>query len=226
MVQVKTALLITISAIFLFAILPSLASAEVNAEYQIKQYSVFDIQRNCINNGTFCQVGAVCNISINSLNNNGTYIVRNKPMTNSGAGMFNFTLSGADTRNTGFFHVTVVCEELHQKGSEEFFYQVTTTGEENNTTMFIIIGMAFCLLIAFGYLLRNEYIVFIGGTTALISGIYGMIYGFGNVQNDFTRMLSLIIIGIGIIFTIMPAYQLVENGGSPEYEEVEEITSE
>lgn len=201
------------------------ALEDKDADYLIKQYSVFDIKRNCINNGSWCSSATICNITIVSTAGDGLIIANNTRMTNQGS-FHNITLNGKNTSYTGFFQVNIICDDNGQRGTELFYYKITPTGAESNTQTFVIIGVVFSLIIAFGYLIRNEYVVFIGGMTALISGVYGMIYGFGNIQNDFTRMLSLVIIGIGIIFTIQPAYSLVESGGETGYEEVEEVISE
>jgi len=53
-----------------------------------------------------------------------------------------------------------------------------------------------------------------------------MAYGFNSTPNDFTYMLSTIILGIGMIFTFMPAYQLLQNDGDTGYEMVEDVVSE
>ena len=202
------------------------ALTDADADYLIKQYSVFDIQRSCSYNLSICSPDAICNISLSSVQGNGSILYNNTPMTNIGGGNYILHLTGSDTKNAGYYKGIMYCEDLGDFGYDIFFLKISSTGDENNTSIFIIIGIAFVLIIACGYLIRNEYLVFIGGMTALISGVYGMIYGFSGVQNDFTRMLSLIVLGIGIIFTIMPAYSLVEQEGSTGYEEIEEVSIE
>jgi hypothetical protein len=222
----RKALIITLGIILLLALFIPLVTAltDSDADYLIKQYSVFDIKRNCVYNGSSCDYAAACNITINSVQGNGTILYNNTLMTNQGS-YHNLTLTGADTKIAGWYQGMITCEDHGDYGSDSFYYRVTPTGDENNTNTFIIIGVVFALIIAFGYLIRDEYVVFIGGIAALIAGIYGEIYGFGSTQTDFTRMLSLVIIGLGIIFTIQPAYSLIESSGETGMEEVIEVES-
>lgn len=227
--QPKIALqaILTLGIMFILIQLAPMVSAltDSDADYLIKQYSVFDVKRNCIYNGSSCSYAASCNITINYIQGNGSILYNNTQMTNNGA-YHNLTLTGADTKLAGWYQTFITCTDLGDSGSETFYYRVTPTGDENNTNTFIIIGIVFGLIVSFGYLAKNEYIVFIGGMTAAIAGIYGMIYGFGSTQTDFTRMLSMIILGLGIIFIIQPAYSLIESGGETGYEELEEVSSE
>lgn len=217
--------IISLILIIVSLVLPmALALTESDADYKIKQYSVFDLKIPCVYNGTFCSYTSECNITLLMSQGNGTIIFNNTQMTGQG-GVHNITLSGADTKLTGWYKAFVTCTDLGDEGSDIFYLLITPTGDDNNTNTFIIIGLAFILIIAFGYIVQNEYIVFIGGLTASIAGVYGMVYGFGSTQTDFTRMLSLIIIGLGIIFIIQPAYSLIEKDGDTGYEEVEDISS-
>ena len=144
-------------------------------------------------------------------------------MTNQGA-FHNITLKPADTSQPGWYQAMMTCTENGDSGYESFYYKVTTTGDENPMTTFIIIGAVFIIFLITGYATKNEYIVFISGMVALITGIYSMIYGFNSAPNQFTYMISAVIVGIGMIFTLMPAYQLLENDGSTGMEEMEEVT--
>jgi hypothetical protein len=224
----RKALIITLGVMLLLAsfIIP-LASAltDSDAVYLIKQYSTFDMKRNCLYNGSQCSYAAVCNLTINYIQGNGSIIYNNTAMTNMGS-YHNLTLTAHDNFLAGWYMAIITCEDRGDYGSESFYYRVTTTGDENPQATFIIIGIAFLIILIMGYATKNEYVVFISGMVALITGIYGMIYGFNSAPNDFTYMLSAVVIGIGFIFTIMPAYQLLENNGAAEYEEVEEISSE
>jgi hypothetical protein len=201
------------------------ALEDSDADYLIKQYSSFDIKRTCIYNSTQCSYAATCNITINYLQGNGTLLYNNTQMSNKGA-YHNLTLKSIDTQYSGWYQTYITCHDQDGDGSEIFYYRVTSTGDENSTTFFIILGLVCAMIIVFGYAVKNEYIVFIGGAAALILGIYSMIYGFGSTANDFTYMLSIVIIGLGVIFIIQPAYHLLENEGQTGYEEVIDITEE
>ena len=224
----KKALIVSLGVILLLAslIMPLVSAlTDQDADYLIKQYSIFDMKRNCVYNGSTCSDTAVCNATINYIQGNGSIIYNNTEMTNRGS-YHNLTLTAHDNFLAGWYQTIITCEDRGDYGSESFYYRVTTTGDENPQGTFIIVGVAFLLILGIGYLTRNEYIVFISGMVALITGIYSMIYGFNSAPNDFTYMLSSVIVGIGMIFTFMPAYQLLQSGGETGYEEVEEISSE
>ena len=195
------------------------ALTDSDADYLIKQYSIFDLKRNCIYNGSSCSYSASCNITINYIQGNGSIIYNNTLMTNRGS-YHNLTLTAHDNYLAGWYQGMITCVDNGDPGSESFYYRVTPTGDENNTSYFIIIGISFLIILILGYATKNEYIVFISGMVALITGIYGMIFGIGSTQNDFSRMLSIIFLGLGIIFVIAPAYQLLEQDGQTGYEEV------
>ena len=206
--------------LMLLLIMPFVSALEdADADYLIKQNSRFDIKRNCIYNGTWCTSVAECNITINSIQGTGGFLYNNTPMTNQG-GFHNLTLNASDNNIPGWYQTMVTCTDRGDEGSEFFYYRVTPTGDEDSTTFFIIISLAFIAIIIFGYVIQQETLVFMGGATALVLGMYSMIYGFGSTQNDYTSMLSVIIIGIGLIFVFMSAYHLIESRDTS-YEEME-----
>ena len=60
----------------------------------------------------------------------------------------------------------------------------------------------------------------------IVLGIYSISYGFGQVMGTFTYQISIIILGLGLILFIGPAYALLEAGGDTGMEVVDEVTSE
>lgn len=208
-------------SLLLIPVLTMLASAleDSSADYLIKQYSVFDLKRNCIYNSSSCSYAASCNATIVYLQGNGTILYNNTLMTNRGS-YHNLTLTSSDTSLIGWYQAMITCEDRGDSGSESFYYEITPTGAENNTTIFLIIAGVLIAVIVLGFILNDLYIVFIGGACCLVLGIYSMINGFGNVTNDYTRMIAAVITGIGFILTLSSAYSLVNSMGSTGYEEV------
>jgi hypothetical protein len=84
-------------------------------------------------------------------------------------------------------------------------------GAERNTTFFIIIILIALGLILISFIFKNYIFAFFGGLTFLICGVYGMIYGYGDVTTNFTRMISLILLGLGAIVTILSGLDLLQS---------------
>lgn len=105
------------------------------------------------------------------------------------------------------------------------FNVIPTSDGENNTYMFLILIFIAIGLLMIAFLFENYIFSFISGMTFLATGVYMMIYGFGNITNDFTRMGAMVIIGFGAIITVASALDLIKDmggdmdGGSYEYSE-------
>lgn len=97
--------------------------------------------------------------------------------------------------------------------TSDFKYFITTTGTNkgDNLPLFLSIGAVILLIIAI--YTKNLYFSFISGVIFLISGIYMMIYGLESIADFYTRAFAYIEIGLGIIFTLASAYELIENEG-------------
>lgn len=86
-------------------------------------------------------------------------------------------------------------------------------GAENNTTFFIVLGVISLGLLIFGFVFENYIFAFFSGLAFLITGVYGIIYGYGGLTNLYTRAASAILIGIGMIITVLSGLNLANVGG-------------
>lgn len=218
----KQYFLFAFALIGLLLVISPMASAldAKDADFTVKQYAGIDIKKPCLTNAsTWCSTAAQCNITVVYVDGNGIILYNNTEMTGQGS-YFNLTLKPHDTDYTGWYMGQMVCSDGALQGDEQFYWQVTPTGAESNTSMFLIIGAVLIVVVLLGYLLSNLYIVAIGGMAATILGIYSMVQGFAGVQNDYTRMIAVIAIGIGLILFLSSAYSLVNSYGDTGYEEV------
>lgn len=89
---------------------------------------------------------------------------------------------------------------------KEYFigdFEVTSTGTDKFDYWFIIIGLTLAVIfLAFSLVTPEELFVYISGLFFLIVGIFIMINGFAYMNNDTTRMLAYICLGLGMLFTI------------------------
>jgi len=84
-------------------------------------------------------------------------------------------------------------------------------GLENNTYIFLILIILSIGLLILALVSKNNLFSIISGLSFMVSGVYSMIYGFGLITNVYTRMGSFIILGIGMILTIISSLDLMEN---------------
>lgn len=166
-----------------------------------KQYSCVQLIQTC-STCTFVNITGVTGP-------NSVILLHQVKMTKTGT-FYNYTFCDTDTLGTyrvsGFGNL--------DGANEIWTYLFTITpsgGAENNTTFFIIlIGVAIILLLL-GFIFKNYIFTFLAGLAVLAAGVYGMIYGFGNMTNLYTQMVSYIIIGLGAIITIVSGLDLLGN---------------
>ena len=157
----------------------------------------------CFNNGTFCSGAALCNLTVTS--SNGQFIVKESTMVNN---ISMQTYQMPTVNNSGNYKAVVTCIDAGNSGSNTFDIIYTPTGTQGkSTTILLIIGLAGVILLILGVTLKNPYFAFIGGASFLLIGVYTMIYGFADVADLYTRGFSSILIGLGLFFLIVAAYE-------------------
>jgi len=127
-------------------------------------------------------------------------------MTKSGT---EYTFEFCNTTKSGTYNVNGYGDPGGVLTKWNYILEVTPTGSENNTTFFIILIIIAVGLVLLGFILHNYVFAFFGGVSFLIVGIYSMIYGYGGVTNTYSRMISLVIIGLGSLITMLSALDLL-----------------
>lgn len=175
--------------------------------YDYKTNSVIDIKNPCYYNGANCPAGATCTITVYDPNN--LVIVNNQPMT-YGASYFNYTLPGTNY-SIGSYRCDMVCTYSGVSGSQSFYLDVGTGGSQS---LFIILALSSLLLLAVAMVLKNNYVGFICSTLFILTGLYALIYGAGNLLgNMYTTAIGWVALGLGLFFMIASAYSAIAEGG-------------
>lgn len=185
--------------------LPLLSATQV-----YKQYDTVDLKVQCIANGTFCSSGSYCNITVTYPN--GSMFVNNQKMTNQ-TSFYNYTIQNSNI--LGDYSCMAVCCDgiLCATDNSECPFKITPTGDERGIGLFLILLICGFVLFALDYFIETGYITFLSGIIFVVTGMYSMIYGVGDLSEFYTRVVALICVGIGVIFIIGSAYDLVWGEG-------------
>ena len=173
-----------------------------------KQNSNIDLIQICSNDTSLCDS---CNIT-SVISPNSTLLLEDKVMTKRQAD-FNYTFKS--TSELGRYNVFGFCQSGDQFKVWSYTFDVTTTGGETNSIViliFLFIGGFLLLVIGFYY--DSVSLIFISGSLFVVAGVFTMIYGFGDFSDVYTRAISYVSIGIGIIFTLASVYEGVWNSDS------------
>jgi hypothetical protein len=167
--------------------------------------------------GDVIQLTAVCdnctNVNLtNVIYPNGTYALHGTYAMTKEFTNYNYTF--ADTKTLGVY-TYVTCGDLNgiitcQDTTDRTFEITPVGGSENNMITFLIILIIAAAVFLLSLLLRNYIFAIIGGFGLMAAGMYGIIYGFGDITSLYTRIISYIIIGVGAIITITSALELMQ----------------
>ncbi len=183
-----------------------------------KQYEAVDLKFPFEVNGTMPTAAATCNVSVKYPNS--TYLVDNQAANNLGSGEFNITIGADNVTETGEHEWVAYCCDGIQCAAGSGSFNVNPTGKVQGSildnTMFLVLLFMGIILIIFGMVTSFAWMGFIGSIMFLLSGINTMIYGFNDITNFYTQGVGLVIIGLGIIFMIVSAYEFFSWGSGEE----------
>lgn len=170
---------------------------------EVKQYNDVTLPQSGSNGTTawsYCNITTVYSPSHVPL-------VMDQVMTKRGAS-FNYTLSGVYTSALGTYIVEGFCGDGYNFKPFAYKFLVTTTGGASSISLWIallliIISIIFLIL---AILMDNEYLGFITGILFVVSGIYVMIYGFGNMADLYTRTIGIVLISLGFLVFFVSAF--------------------
>jgi hypothetical protein len=110
-------------------------------------------------------------------------------------------------------------------GNEEIFayYLIITPtgGPESNTVIFLILASYSIILLVLSFIFKNYIFSFLSGLLFMGTGVYSMVYGFANLTNQYTQILSWVILGLGFIITIVSALEFLNELSGGDYDRVE-----
>jgi hypothetical protein len=162
---------------------------------------------------TFCQVCSDATyITLSSIQTPTTIVYVDANMTSVGSGQYCYNYTGNISGRYDFRGISDGCDKTYAT----YVDMSPVIGSENNTTFFLVLAISSVVLLLLGFILNNYIFAFFSGILFLITGVYGMIYGLSDVTNLYTRMISLVVIGIGAIITILSSLELLRSveGGS------------
>ena len=178
-----------------------------------KQATSIDLLQTCDNGVTMC---TACNIS-SVKNPNSTSVLSNVEMTKRSYD-FNYTLGSDKTTSLGTYLVSGYCADA--TSVKNWYYQFTITpagGAENNTLVFLMLSVTALIILVLAFLFHNHIFSIVSGMLFLGSGVYAMVYGFGAIANDYTRILAVVICGFGAIILLASILELIKEAseGTP-----------
>jgi len=182
----------------------------------IPSLGVFKIGE-CINLLQTCADCTYNNISSVTFGNSNGMRALTGPVVMTKAGT-EYTTNFCNATVAGSYNVNGYGDPGGVKTGWNYNFVVTPAGgAENNTVFFIIMIIIAVGLVLLGFILNNYIFAFFGGLVFLIGGVYGMIYGYGDITNLYTRMVSYVLIGLGALITLLSSLDLLgsfDRGGS------------
>lgn len=186
----------------------SMASALVtDPDYRAQYYTDVNIIETCTVDGFPCGATYDCNITVT--NPNEEVVIRNQEMTRNFP-TYNYTFH--NTSLLGDYKVNVYCTNTTFGGEgRNTILQVTTTGRPPEIK--VVIFMLIISLVSFilGLYLHNYSIGFISGILFLLTGIYQMAYGFGDIVNLYTQAMAYIVLAFGLFIMLISGYEWLED---------------
>lgn len=95
-------------------------------------------------------------------------------------------------------------------------FDITSTGNNNGNTIPLFLLLGGFLILGIALWQRNPIIGFFSGSIFIIAGIYLMIFGLGALWNDYTRMISYVTLGLGLVISFISMIELFYQGDEEE----------
>ena len=115
------------------------------------------------------------------------------------------------------YGLTIVCNSSVVGGYKTAFFEATETGRAEKSffdnPILIVFLVLFVLLYLIAYATKTPWLGFLSSIPLIMGGIYTMIYGFAGVANLYTRALSVVVLGFGMVLMIIAAYDWVSSEG-------------
>lgn len=145
-----------------------------------------------------------CNITAIRFPVNSTYALRNVEMEKNGS---SFNYSFCSTNTLGTYIVEGICDDVVWV----YDFEITTTGMPSTSKIPLFLLIASIVLFVVGIVIESPPVGFFAGILLIMSGMYVMIYGFGDIADLYTQAFALIILALGSIVTVLAAFSWVED---------------
>ena len=186
--------------LFIGIFLISLTSAIhlVNTDYSLVVSS---------NNATDCnftyiqlpnQTTIFYNVEMTQSYNDFNVVVKAENFTLTGETCMGITCTDGTTDEVGS-----VCEEVNS----------TSTTNSQSSLLFLILILSALVFFVGGYLLDQDWLIFLSGILWMITGVYVMIYGILNFTNLYTRTIAAVCLAVGIVLIVAGIFNISKAGG-------------
>jgi len=174
-------------------VLPLVASADLTFPI----HTNYDLNRPCINNGTYCDATYDCNITF--VYPDGSVLLDNVLMTNNGA-FHTASVSQAQNNRFGVYSATMMCTDGSLSGTDTFTVEITGDGNSSSPfpIQFSILIFGFALIIAGKWREDVRLIKYVGSMLLMTIGVITLYPGWSIFNFSSLPGLSLGIISIGV----------------------------
>lgn len=190
----------------IFLCFSAMASADIvdNGIGKFNQYEVVTFLQGCANS-------TYSNISSVYIEGNQTFIISNETVMSQTSDN-NYGYSFSNNSLMGKYRIIGHCDLDGVDTQWSTFYEIRNT---SLTYLIILLALATLFFIA-SLVINEEIFVYLAGVLFLVAGIYTMINGIDVVNDWYSRAVSYVLLGIGILFTV-GAY--IYNSYEPKSEE-------
>ena len=182
-------------------ILISLTSAAVSDLGTFKQGECINLPQTCPD----CSYNNISRIIVSP----GSIIVLSDVSMQKDDTFYNYTF--CNTTLLGKYSIDGYGDLGGTKTTWNYFFLITPSGIIQNSILenpiLIILFVLSLIFLGLGVGFKIASLGFIGSILLILSGIYTMIYGFNNVTNLYTRGTAIALIGLGILFMFISAYE-------------------
>lgn len=191
-------------------VLPMISAADYTFEYSTDA----DFKFSCDSDGSPCNATEVdCFLTLRAPDNG--YLLDSVTMAIQDNGDARYIIPAINiTQISTAYSGKVYCTNGAIGNTETFTMEINGTGDDRGNDLFIILALASLLVIGLAVIAENEYIGFMGGALFIMTGIYALIYGIGNLANMYTQAIAYVSIGLGFLFLVAAGYKAADGGVS------------
>lgn len=103
--------------------------------------------------------------------------------------------------------------------TETFCFEVTPTWDDRGFSLFLILIIFSLGLFVLAYVIDMDWLIFLSGILWVITGVYSMIYGVGDLADLYTRTIAGVSWAIGIVLVVAAIFNISKSEGNISDEE-------
>jgi len=193
----------------LLAVSFATAAVEGSYDYISAYYTDVNISEVCEAESFPCDAAFGCNITVtNPLEE---VVVRDAPMTRN---FPDYVYTFTNTSILGDYKVKVYCTNGTYKGlNDDIILHVTTDGKPESIKMQLFLLIVSLIAFLLALYLKSHPIGFISGVLFVITGIYMMAYGFGDIANLYTQSMAYVVLAFGLFIILIAGYEWLDEVG-------------